>query len=65
VWGSKAQLASVFTFVAMAAEIKRITFKAGLPLEIEVIPIAATVTKHQESTLHPHRAKFYHIFRFQ
>jgi len=54
-----------FTFVAMAAEIKRITFKPGLPQEIEIIPIAATFSKHKESTIQPHRAEFFYIFWFQ
>jgi AraC family transcriptional regulator, transcriptional activator of pobA len=49
----------------MAAEIKRISFKPGLPQEIEIIPIAATFSKHKESTIQPHRAEFYHIFWFQ
>lgn len=46
----------------MGSEIKKVKFKSGLPLEIEVIPIAETVTNHQQIITNPHRAEFYHIF---
>ncbi|KAA8483436.1 AraC-like DNA-binding protein [Arcticibacter tournemirensis] len=49
----------------MQSEIKQVTFKSGLPLEIEIIPIAATVAKHHNSITVPHRATFYHIFWIQ
>lgn len=49
----------------MRSEIKTVKFKSGLPLEIEVIPIAQTVTTHQQTITNPHRAEFYHIFWVQ
>jgi AraC-like DNA-binding protein len=49
----------------MKSTIKQVKFKAGLPLEIEVIPIAETVSKHYETVSNPHRAEFYHIFWVQ
>ena len=44
-----------FIFVDMATQIKNILFKEGLPMEIEVIPIAATLLKHRENIAIPHR----------
>lgn len=49
----------------MKSTIRQVKFKAGLPLEIEVIPIAETVLKHYETISNPHRAEFYHIFWVQ
>jgi AraC family transcriptional regulator, transcriptional activator of pobA len=49
----------------MRSTIRQLKFKAGLPLEIEVIPIAETVSKHYETITNPHRAEFYHIFWVQ
>ena len=46
----------------MQSQINRVKFKAGLPLEIEVLPIADTVFKHHQTITTPHRAEFYHIF---
>lgn len=49
----------------MQSQIKKIKFKPGLPLEIEIIPIADTVQKHHDTITNPHRAEFYHIFWIQ
>lgn len=49
----------------MQSEIKQVKFKPGLPLEIEVLPIADTVLKHRKSITAPHRTEFYHIFWVQ
>lgn len=49
----------------MQSEINKVRFKEGLPLEIEVIPIAETVSKHKPAISTPHRAEFYHIFWIQ
>jgi AraC family transcriptional regulator, transcriptional activator of pobA len=49
----------------MQSEIRKVKFKSGLPLEIEVIPIADTVVKHHQTITTPHRAEFYHIFWVQ
>jgi len=49
----------------MQSDIKSVKFKEGLPLEIEVIPIAETFQKHTHTISNPHRAEFYHIFWFQ
>jgi AraC family transcriptional activator of pobA len=49
----------------MQSEIQKVKFKPGLPLEIEVIAIADTVTKHHQTITNPHRAEFYHIFWVQ
>ena len=49
----------------MGSEIQKVKFKSGLPLEIEVIPIAQTVTAYQHIITNPHRAEFYHIFWVQ
>jgi AraC family transcriptional regulator, transcriptional activator of pobA len=51
--------------LSMKSTIKQVKFKAGLPWEIEVIPIAETVSKHFETVSNPHRAEFYHIFWVQ
>jgi len=49
----------------MQSHITNVKFKAGLPLEIEVLRIAATVLKHHQTITTPHRAEFYHIFWVQ
>lgn len=49
----------------MQSQINQVKFKAGLPLEIEVLPIADTVLKHHQTITTPHRAEFYHIFWVQ
>ena len=49
----------------MKSEINQVKFKAGLALEIEVLPIADTVLKHHQTITIPHRAEFYHIFWIQ
>ena len=49
----------------MQSEINHVKFKSGLPLEIEVLPIADTVLKHHQTITTPHRAEFYHIFWVQ
>lgn len=49
----------------MQSEIQKVKFKAGLPLEIEVISIAETVSRHKPAISTPHRADFYHILWIQ
>lgn len=49
----------------MQSRIQQVKFKAGLPSEIEVIPIAETVSRHRSSISMPHRADFYSIFWIQ
>ncbi|HEY8957656.1 helix-turn-helix transcriptional regulator [Chitinophaga sp.] len=49
----------------MQSAITQVKFKAGLPLEIEIISIADTVAKHRDTITIPHRAEFYHIFWVQ
>jgi len=49
----------------MQPAIKQVKFKPGLPLEIEIIPVADTIAKHKEVTTTAHRAEFYHIFWIQ
>jgi hypothetical protein len=49
----------------MQSEINHVTFKSGLTLEIEVLPIADTVLKHNKTITTPHRAEFYHVFWVQ
>jgi AraC family transcriptional activator of pobA len=49
----------------MQSQIKQVKFKPGLPLEIEVLPIADTFLKHHQTITSPHRAEFYHIFWVQ
>ena len=46
----------------MANKIKRISFKEGLALEIEVISIAETLSKHRDNIAFPHRDNYYNIF---
>lgn len=49
----------------MRSEIKKVNFKEGLSLELEVVPIAVIVAKHRIIVKSPHRATFYHIFWIQ
>ena len=49
----------------MHSGIRKVKFKSGLPLEIEIISIADTVVKHHDTITNPHRAEFYHIFWIQ
>jgi AraC-like DNA-binding protein len=49
----------------MTNKIKRISFKEGLPLEIEVISIADTLSKHHNNIAFPHRDNYYNIFFYQ
>jgi len=49
----------------MATQIKSILFKEGLPIEIEIIPIAATLLNHHENIAFPHRDNYYNIFWYQ
>lgn len=49
----------------MPSAIQKVTFKQGLPQEIEVIPIAETIAKNKPGISSPHRAEFYHIFWIQ
>jgi AraC family transcriptional regulator, transcriptional activator of pobA len=49
----------------MQSEIQKVKFKPGLSQEIEVIPIAETISKHKPAISTPHRAEFYHILWVQ
>ena len=49
----------------MTKNIKRISFKEGLALEIEVISIADTLSKHHDNIAFPHRDNYYNIFLYQ
>jgi AraC family transcriptional regulator, transcriptional activator of pobA len=49
----------------MTNYIKRISFKEGLPLEIEIISIANTLSKHHNNIAYPHRDNYYNIFFYQ
>jgi AraC family transcriptional regulator, transcriptional activator of pobA len=49
----------------MASDIKKYRFKEGLPLEIEIIPIAKTFSLHSADMTIPHRTNFYHIVWIQ
>ena len=49
----------------MTKNIKRISFKEGLALEIEVISIADTLSKHHDNIAYPHRDNYYNIFLYQ
>lgn len=49
----------------MTNNIKRISFKEGLPLEIEIISIANTLSKHHNNIAYPHRDNYYNIFFYQ
>ena len=46
----------------MQTQIEKVKFKSGLPLEIEVLPIAETVAKHRTIITAPHRTEFYNIY---
>jgi len=49
----------------MAASITKYEFKAGLPVEFEIIPLEKLYNDHTEVLTTPHRTGFYHIFWFQ
>ncbi len=49
----------------MTKNIKRISFKEGLAVEIEVISIAETLSKHHDNIAFPHRDNYYNIFFYQ
>ncbi len=45
--------------------IKRVFFKQGGPLQVEVIDLASLSSNHRQIITQPHRADFYHVFWFQ
>lgn len=49
----------------MASDIKKYAFKQGLPLEMEIIPIAKTFSVHSANITTPHRTNFYHVIWIQ
>lgn len=49
----------------MRKDITRVEFKKGLAVEIEVIPVAETISKHVKEITVPHRTEFYNIFWIQ
>jgi AraC family transcriptional activator of pobA len=49
----------------VSSQIKNILFKTGLTNEIEIIPIADTLTKHRKNITLPHRDSFYNVFWYQ
>ena len=49
----------------MKLEIPKVLFKKGLTLEIEILSIADTISKHKPLMSNPHRAQFYHIYWVQ
>jgi AraC family transcriptional activator of pobA len=49
----------------MDNQIKSILFKEGLPIEIEIISIADTLSKHRVNIVSPHRDNYYNIFFYQ
>jgi AraC-like DNA-binding protein len=46
----------------MSTAIKKYEFKTDLPLQIEVVDIAASFAKYRDTWIAPHRTGFYHIF---
>lgn len=49
----------------MKSDIKKYTFKQGLPQEFELIGIQQLYNKHSDTLTAPHRTGFYHILWFQ
>lgn len=46
----------------MANTIPTFDFKAGLPLEIELMPVSRIIHQHRRNAINSHRTNFYHIF---
>jgi len=49
----------------MKDEIKRYPFKAGLPVEFEIVQLKNLYTTSKKMLIVPHRTNFYHIFWFK
>ena len=49
----------------MKSDIKKYSFKQGLPQEFELVGIGQLYNNHSDSLTTPHRAGFYHILWFQ
>ena len=49
----------------MTNDIKNYEFKAGLPIEFEIVNLKQLYTTHKDLLTHPHRTGFYHILWFQ
>jgi AraC family transcriptional regulator, transcriptional activator of pobA len=49
----------------LTTDIKKYSFKPGLPQELEIVGIADLYKEFQETLTTPHRAGFYHIIWFQ
>ncbi|MBP1650234.1 MAG: AraC family transcriptional regulator [Bacteroidetes bacterium] len=49
----------------MHNRITKFEFKAGLPVEFEIIPLEKLYSNHAEMLITPHRTGFYHILWFQ
>ncbi len=49
----------------MTTDIKKYTFKTGLPQEFEIVGIADLYKEFQDTLTTPHRTGFYHIIWFQ
>ncbi len=49
----------------MKSNIKKYSFKQGLPQEFELVGIGQLYNNHSDSLTTPHRASFYHILWFQ
>ena len=49
----------------MKSDIKKYSFKQGLPQEFELVGIGQLYNNYSDSLTTPHRAGFYHILWFQ
>lgn len=49
----------------MKSDIKKYTFKQGLPQEFELVGIGQLYNNHSDTLTTPHRTSFYHILWFQ
>lgn len=49
----------------MTSSIRKVSFKPGLPVEVEVIPLATTIENFRDTITAPHRAAFYNVFWIQ
>lgn len=49
----------------MKSNIKKYTFKQGLPQEFELVGIGQLYNNHSDLLTTPHRTGFYHILWFQ
>ncbi|MFI5186530.1 MAG: AraC family transcriptional regulator [Chitinophagales bacterium] len=49
----------------MANDIKKYNFKAGLPIEFEIVDLNQLYKINKDILTHPHRTAFYHVLWFQ